>query len=250
MQNYLIPESGDLDRSEYRLVVENVTFKFPQFALGSLSWALSQRTAGLIGPNGSGKTTLMRVVSGLLEQQTGRILIDGIPHDALARRQLVALGGSGSRWYNDLSFAEHFRFLRPFYTEWSVQRVAAFADRFELPLRKKVGSASSGMLVKFSLIVALARNARVILLDEPWNALDPTGREELTSILQAIREETSAAVLISSHELSQLSEVASDCIFLSDGQIIANGSIANLMESYSLNSSDGLARLYSAIFSK
>jgi ABC-2 type transport system ATP-binding protein len=179
---------------------------------------------GLVGPNGAGKTTLMRAIATLLRPRGGRVTVDG--HDAVGEPERVrrVLGFLPERAtpYLDLTCAEHLEFFARAAGVPAAERatrvaraleLAGLGDRRDGPVKHL----SKGLRQRLALQATLIHGPRALVLDEPTDGLDPESRGE---VLASIRElaRNGRAVLISSHVLSEIEEVADDVVILVDGK--------------------------------
>jgi len=199
---------------------------------------------GLVGPNGAGKSTMFSAIAGTQANAKGDVILEGAHASRLGRRKAVALAANPSHFYPTATFAQHVAFLRPFYPDWSRSEEARLVERLSIPLTKRVGEASQGMLSKFGLLVAFARRAHVVLLDEPWNALDVESRDELTQIVRDLTRDSCRSVIISSHDLNELQEVCGDILFMADGKIKHQISTQALVERFATTGRAALVDAY------
>lgn len=189
------------------------------------------RVVALVGPNGSGKTTLMKCLLGLTRPDAGRILVDGVPVDAAgAYRDRIGYAPQAPRFPANLSVGEvidMLRALRP-HREVDTQLLDDFSLRAEWGT--PVGTLSGGWRQKVSLATAWLFRPDVLLLDEPTAGLDPIAAGLLK---HAIKEARAAGrtVLITSHILSELEELADDVAFLTEGRLRFAGPVAALLAS-------------------
>lgn len=203
--------------------MRNVVKTFPEFQLGPLDLELEPGTVlGYVGPNGSGKTTTLHSLVGLLKTESGDIEIFGRPNDPNDPAWKLDIGyvGDVHRFYEGWSAARNLEFLSQFYPDWSDTLAADLARRFDLPLNKKARSLSSGNRVKLSLVGALAHSPKLLLFDEPTSGLDPVVRAEVLDVLFEVVESGDRAVFYSTHILSDISRLADDLAFLSDGKLL------------------------------
>jgi ABC-2 type transport system ATP-binding protein len=185
---------------------------------------------GLVGPNGAGKTTLLRILFGLVEPDDGEVtLLDRDPGDV----QRLSVGGVGG-------FVEEPRFY-PYLTARRNLGLMADLDgaghgRVEKVLEavglrdvagRKVGGFSSGMRQRLGLGASLLRRPRVLLLDEPTIGLDPSGIRDMLGIVRLLASE-GTAVLVSSHNMSELEEVSDGVTVIRDGRSVWSGSMDRL----------------------
>ena len=190
---------------------------------------------GFVGPNGAGKTTTMRVLATVDEPTAGDAFIDGVsvvqyPEKA---RKLVGFMPDSLPAHGDVSVHEYLDFFARAYGAGSRgrRRVVENIEEFTglTGLRDKVLKAlSKGMKQRVSLARALVHDPQVLILDEPAAGLDPRARIELRELL-TILAQRGKAILISSHILTELSEICSGTIIIEKGKIIRAGSIDEIL---------------------
>jgi len=180
----------------------------------------------LVGPNGAGKSTLLRLAAGLLDPTSGVIEIEGIEAGDVDARTCMSFIGDQPALYDDLSLDEHIEYVarmhglpgRPEAADGLVE-LFGLTDRAEdLPARF-----SRGMRQKSALVLGLVRPFSVLVIDEPFVGLDPSGQESLTTIVGTARDE-GAAVLVATHQLAFL-EHADRCVALTDGSVAYDGPV-------------------------
>ena len=178
----------------------------------------------IAGPNGAGKSTLLRVIAGLVRLQRGEATVLGrdlaTPTGRRAVRRDLALVGHETFCYDDLTVAENLRFVR---------RAAGRDGRLDAELLARLGLArlvdvphgrlSAGQRRRLALALALARDPRLLLLDEPHAGLDPAGRDLLD---QVVRESPrlGRTVLIASHEVDRAAGLADRRVDLAGGRVV------------------------------
>jgi ABC-2 type transport system ATP-binding protein len=199
-------------------------------AVRELSFAVPPGVVtGFLGPNGAGKTTTLRVLLGLLRPTSGTATIGGLQYrDIPAPITVVGAALESSSFHPARSARNHLRVLctaaglpicRADQTLRTVG-LAAAADR-------KVRTYSLGMRQRLSLAAALLGDPQVLVLDEPANGLDPDGIRWLRSLLRTLAQE-GRTVLVSSHQLSEIEEIADRVVILNRGRLVISGSIAEL----------------------
>lgn len=195
---------------------------FPGFKLGPLNLELESGTVlGLIGPNGAGKTTSIQCLVGLLRPDSGEMKIFGRLND-LNRpewKQDIGYVGDIPVFYERWTGQQNLRFRSQFYSNWSDEKAAELAKRFQLPLNKRAKDLSTGNRVKLSLVSALAHSPKLLLLDEPTSGIDPVVRTEVLDVLFEILETGDRAIFYTTHILPEISRIADELVFIDGGQI-------------------------------
>lgn len=194
----------------------------------SLSLAPGRITA-LVGPNGSGKTTMIKCILGLARADAGRLLIDGTPVDAEGMyRARIGYAPQAPHFPANLAVGEVFAMLRALRPGAAVDET--LLDEFSLRAEWEtpVGTLSGGWRQKVSLAAAWLFTPDVLILDEPTAGLDPIAAGLLKHAIRAARAED-RTVLITSHILSELEELADDVAFLTDGRLRFAGSVQALL---------------------
>jgi len=180
---------------------------------------------GLVGSNGAGKTTVMKLISGLLREDSGTIEMFGKSGGGLvsARKSLGVLIESPAV-NPDVSAYENLEYY--FYIFGKKPSKSVINDYLELVSlhnidKKKTGEFSLGMKQRLGIAIALINDAKLLLLDEPTNGLDPIGIIEIRKLILDIVKTKNISVLISSHILSELEQLADSFGFLHEGKIMA-----------------------------
>jgi Cu-processing system ATP-binding protein len=202
----------------------------------------SGRITGLVGPNAAGKSTFLKSILGLVRPDAGRLLVLGQPVNGDERyRQGIGYMPQDARFPENLSGAEVVAMVRDLRGPDQPQDDELFG-RFglEAELPKAIRTLSGGTRQKLSAALAFLFLPDLLVLDEPTAGLDPVASGVFKEKLLAARER-GATVLLASHTLAELEELADDIVFLLDGRIRFHGPIARLMQV------TGFARLEKAI---
>ncbi|MBQ6250283.1 ATP-binding cassette domain-containing protein [Ruminococcus sp.] len=185
---------------------------------------------GLIGPNGAGKTTIMKILAGLMFQTSGELSFYGSRDDLdLNRRRMSFMIEAPIVDYNMTAYENlnYVRYVRGYPDKKRIDEVLDIVDLKDTG-RKKALKFSLGMRQRLGIAMALLTKPEVLVLDEPVNGLDPEGIVEVRHILQRLSEDQGVTILISSHLLSELSELCTDFSIINKGQLVENLSIEEL----------------------
>jgi ABC-2 type transport system ATP-binding protein len=228
--------SDGVDSDVPALVVENLRKGFGSTtAVADLSWEIAPGTFyGIVGPNGAGKTTTLSMIAGLLRPDSGIIRIRGIDiraHERQAKR-LIGVLPDRLRTFDRLTGRQLLAYaglLRGLPGPVVDDRVAALARALDLTdaLGRVVGDYSAGMTKKVMLAAAMIHAPRLLVLDEPFEALDPVSAAAILEILQDYTA-NGGTVILSSHGMELIERVCDRVAILAAGQILAEGTVDEL----------------------
>ncbi|MEQ9764862.1 ATP-binding cassette domain-containing protein [Streptococcus jiangjianxini] len=188
--------------------------------LKDISFAIpSGSICGLLGVNGAGKSTLMKIIFGLEKETTGEILFDNYKQkDEQDNNKIGALIDLPAIYMN-LSAFDNLKTKALLYgiTDEKIREVLKIIG-LENTGRKKASKFSLGMKQRLGLGMAILTNPKLLILDEPTNGLDPDGTRELLGLLKSLQAK-GMTILISSHQLHEISKVADNIVILNNGCI-------------------------------
>jgi Cu-processing system ATP-binding protein len=190
------------------------------------------RITALVGPNGSGKTTLIKVVLGLARADAGDVRLDGTTVlGNAAERSRVGYAPQAPRFPDHASAREVITLIATLRGVAPESAVADAADAFALAsfLDQPLGTCSGGQRQRVNVAVAMLGSPDVLILDEPTAGLDPVASSALKDRIHAERV-AGRAVLVTSHVLSDLEELADDVVFLLEGRVQFTGTLARLKQ--------------------
>ena len=172
----------------------------------------------MLGPNGSGKTTWMKMAAGLIKPTSGEMFFNGRPLDVASRKE-IAYMSTEPYFYNWMTAGDVGKYYQDFFEDFSMDRYRSLLSRMELTEDLKTKALSSGMMAKLKIAVTLARDARVIMLDEPLNGIDLLARDQIMKcIVEAVSPDR--VLLISSHLVEELETVADYAVFIKQSHLI------------------------------
>lgn len=190
------------------------------------------RVTGVVGPNGAGKTTLIKVILGLARADGGRVLMDGEPIGDDARyRTRVGYMPQIARFPENLTGAELVEMVDELRRQQGDDRERdhELVERFRLEahLHKPLRTLSGGTRQKVNAVLAFLFAPDLLILDEPTSGLDPVASGILKEKVARVRD-AGKTVIVTSHVMSELEEIADDIAFLLDGRVRFAGSIHDL----------------------
>ncbi|HEV7345992.1 MAG TPA: ABC transporter ATP-binding protein [Devosia sp.] len=217
------------------LAVAGLTKSFDRPVVANLDLAIrAGEFYALLGPNGAGKTTILRMVAGLLQPDQGSISVFGIDarRDPIAAKRLVAWVSDEPMVYDRLTPLEYLEFVAGL---WQVDGPTAQAKANELVdwlglrphANELCGGFSKGMLQKVALAGALVHDPRLIILDEPLTGLDAGSARQVKDVLLG-KVRDGVTVIMTTHILEVAERMAQRIGVISQGQLIAEGTLAEL----------------------
>lgn len=178
----------------------------------------SGKMVGLLGKNGVGKSTLIKIINGLLQKDSGEILLNGnkiTPQD----KEKIAYLPEKTYLNKNMRVIDYFNYMSEFYGTFNKEKAINLLEKLNLNINTKICKMSKGMQEKLQLILVIARDAELYILDEPLGGVDPATRDYiLDTILSNFKEGSS--VIISTHLISDIEKILDDVIFIDDGKIV------------------------------
>lgn len=219
------------------LSVQNLCKSYKNFSLKEVSFSLeSGYIMGFIGANGAGKTTTLKSIMGLLQKDGGKVRMFGQDFDQneLELKQHVGFTLGGVDYYAKTPIKRITEVARRFYDNWDASVYRSYMDRFRLDENKRPAELSGGMRIKYSLVLALSHQARLLLLDEPTSGLDPIARDDLLELFQELIENGERSILFSTHITSDLEKCADFITYIMNGRVIESCAKDELLDAYRL----------------
>ena len=209
--------------------VKNIHKRYAKHhALDNVSFNIYEgRICGLIGENGAGKTTLIRIISGLIKQDSGEIVgLKGCKLSSIVEAPALHLNLSA---YDNL----HYQLLlcgeNPSHEK--IKEVLNLVGLADVDPKKKAKDFSLGMRQRLAIGLAIIDSPKLLILDEPINGLDPKGIKDIRDILATLKNDFNITILISSHILSELDLIADDYVIMSKGKVIQEDSKLAILSS-------------------
>lgn len=180
------------------------------------------RIVGLLGPNGCGKSTLMKLISGLLQADSGEITVDGVPVGEKSKA-LISYLPERTYFSSNMKVSELVDYFEEFYEDFDTERAYRLLADLGIELGANLKSLSKGTKEKVQLILVMSRNAKLYLLDEPIAGVDPAAREYILSTIVS-NYNSEATIIITTHLITDVEQVLDDFVFLGfGGRILRSG---------------------------
>ncbi len=193
-----------------------------------------------IGPNGAGKSTTIKMLTGILYPDSGRVEVLGI--DPVKKRKQLAyqigtVFGQKEQLWTHLTPYDNFRFFGAIYDlsdEESERRIAEFAEIFELAdfINTPVRNLSLGQRIRCEIVASLIHKPRVLFLDEPTIGLDPVVKENIRMLIRQMNKELHTTIFLTSHDIGDIEKLCKRIVIVNSGQIVMDDSMAHLKYHY------------------
>ncbi len=192
------------------------------------------RIYGFLGPNGAGKTTTLKMLLSLVRPTAGEIDIMGKRLNSKTRTELLRDIGSlveSPSYYGHLTGEENLRILQTLLDvpKQNIDKVLEIV-RLDRQRSKKVSAYSLGMKQRLGLAEALLSFPKLLILDEPTNGLDPSGIQEMRELIKFLPKQYGMTVIVSSHLLSEIDQMAEDVGIIANGKMMYQGALDRLHE--------------------
>ncbi len=214
------------------LYCQNLTKRYGKVvALDGIDLKLeSGKIIGLLGPNGSGKTTLIKLISGLLTPTSGSLTICGQNPNANTKK-IVSYLPDRTIIPTNQKVNQILAFYQDFFEDFRTDVALTMLQRLHVSPDDTIKSLSKGNQEKVSLILAMSRDAKLYVLDEPIAAVDPAARDYIISTI-INNYSPDSSVIISTHLIADIEQVLDDVIFLKNGTIELHKSVDDIREEY------------------
>ena len=208
--------------------INHITKRYgEQLALNDVTLTINKGIVGLLGPNGAGKSTLMKIITCFIPPTSGTVSVEGhdVIDDPMAVKRIVGYLPEHNPLYLDMYVREYLEFVAGVHQlkgEAAHKRINEMIDETGLGLEahKKIGALSKGYRQRVGLAQAMMHDPQVLILDEPFNFLDPTSQSVIKHLIKEYNQETGATILISSHNLNHTVDICPRIALLEDGHII------------------------------
>ncbi|BET55974.1 ABC transporter ATP-binding protein [Bacillus subtilis] len=211
--------------------LEHVSKKYGRHtAVNDVSITLSSgRIYGLIGPNGSGKSTTLKMMAGLLFPTSGFVKVDEEQVTREMVRQTAYLTEL-DMFYPHFTVKDMVNFYQSQFPDFQTEQAYKLLNEMQLNPEKKIKKLSKGKRGRLKIVLALARRADVILLDEPFSGLDPMVRDSIVNSLVSYIDFEQQIVVIATHEIDEIETLLDEVIILANGEKVAQREVEDIRE--------------------
>ncbi|AGE62767.1 ABC transporter ATP-binding protein [Bacillus subtilis] len=211
--------------------LEHVSKKYGRHtAVNDVSITLSSgRIYGLIGPNGSGKSTTLKMMAGLLFPTSGFVKVDEEQVTREMVRQTAYLTEL-DMFYPHFTVKDMVNFYQSQFPDFQTEQAYKLLKEMQLNPEKKIKKLSKGNRGRLKIVLALARRADVILLDEPFSGLDPMVRDSIVNSLVSYIDFEQQIVVIATHEIDEIETLLDEVIILANGEKVAQREVEDIRE--------------------
>ncbi len=195
---------------------------------------------GLLGPNGSGKTTMIKIITNLIKNYLGIVLVNG-EKVGLYTKSIISYLPDRNFLADKWTISNAIEYFKDFYQDFDAEKATNLITNFGIDLKKTFKSLSKGMKEKVQLSLILSRRAMLYIFDEPIAGVDPATRDVIFKLILNHRSPNST-ILISTHLVSEVEEILDSVILLKNGEIIYSSSKEELIKKYDNKSVNDIFR--------
>lgn len=218
---------------ENAIEIKGITKKYDGFTLDNVSFNVPKGSImGFIGQNGAGKSTTIRSLLNIIPIDSGEIRMLGMDHikDEKEIKERIAVVFDELPFHDVFNAKDMSRIFEGIYPKWDRSAYVRYLERFQLPMKKKIGEFSKGMKMKLQIACALSHEAELLIMDEPTSGLDPVVRDEILRIFMEYLEDGERSILMSSHITSDLEKIADSITYIDRGKILLSGYKDEILE--------------------
>lgn len=227
----------NLENVNQTIEIEGLTKRYDGFTLDHISFSVQRGTImGFIGQNGAGKSTTIKALLNVIDKDEGSIKLlglDYLEHERFIKENIAVI-------FDEMPFHEVFTakqlniLMKGLYQKWDEDIYFSYLNRFQLPVKKKIGRFSKGMKMKLQIATALSHHAKLIIMDEATTGLDPVVRNEILDIFREYMKDGENSILMSSHIISDLDKIADSVTFIDKGKLLLSGFKDEILDNHGI----------------
>jgi len=223
------------------LQIQSISKQFDKYkALDHVSFEVEKGALfGLLGPNGAGKTTLIRMITGILVPDEGKVILDGKEVVALNNSRSIGYMPEERGLYKKMKVGEqaiYLAMIKGLDKKEATQKVRFWFDKLDMNSwwNKKVEDLSKGMAQKLQFVCTIAHDPSLIILDEPFSGLDPMNADIIKTEIYELAKK-GATILFSTHRMEQVEEICDHIVLINKGQKILDGRVLEAKKKFQKN---------------
>ncbi|QYA48694.1 ABC transporter ATP-binding protein [Nosocomiicoccus ampullae] len=188
---------------------------------------------GLIGSNGAGKTTLLKVLTGIYKEDEGHVFYNDAPvFENTSVKEKVIFIGDTPFFFSGFSLLQMAKHYKTIYKNWSDTRFKTLYEHFKIDPKKSLNEMSKGMRRQASFILAFSSKPDVLVLDEPFDGLDPIVRRQVKNIILQDMDSYGLTVVLSSHNLLEMENICDAISIMHNGKILYTNNINQMKHTH------------------
>ena len=215
-----------------QLIYSNVSKKYTNFELKTFELTVNcGDIAGLVGANGAGKSTLLNILVDKIKPTSGKVIYKEKYRleNNIDIREMIAFFDGGCNFYSKLTLKDVDRINRGLYRKWNTKQFEDYLDVLKVPQYIEIGKMSVGTRNKMMISAMMSREADILICDELTTGLDPIAREKALCLIDEYVKDNNAAVIFSTHIISDLEGFANRILLIDQGTILADDPIEKYM---------------------
>lgn len=219
------------------ITIENLTKQYDGFSLNLSMQVPKGKVTGIVGKNGAGKSTTIKAILGLIQPDSGSVLVFGKEASNMSRQEKARIGVTfaESGFSNTFTVSAIVKILESMYPAFDKAFFLQQASNLGLPMKKPLKEFSTGMKAKVRVLTALSHRAELLILDEPTAGLDVLARNEILCLLRTYMEEKpDRSLLIASHISSDLEGLCDDIYLIDNGRVLLHEDMEVLLKEYAV----------------
>lgn len=225
--------------------LNQVTKKFiTKVALDDVNLELTKgKIVGLVGENGSGKSTTLKLIAGLIQPSKGSVTVNGVRVDRRIAKQVSYLSES-DEYYGFYNVDQTIDFYASQFPDLNREKAEEIRTFMKLDPNAKLKNLSKGNRGRLKMVLTLAREVPVILMDEPLSGLDPMVRDSIVKGLIEFIDLENQIVLITTHEINEIETILDEVIAIKDGHIIGHHNVELLRSEQNMGIVEWMTKIY------
>lgn len=215
--------------------ISNLTKRYDEFELGPLSIQVPKGYVTMLaGDNGAGKTTLLNILADLVRPDSGEVKFfdEGLSPQVAETRARAGFLFEDLKFFPELDSVQLFKFLSKIYPKWNQELAEQLVERLDIPKNRQAAKLSRGQSKKLKFIAAIAHEPELLVLDEPFEALDPVSCEVLMQVIREYQVKGERTVFVSSHRLVDIESLTDFVVIVRKGKLVFQGPITELAEQF------------------